>query len=61
VSFGAGQRNCIGQYLARIEYKIALATFLRKFSFETDEEFVMHVPSIYESQNNKFTLHKLEK
>jgi cytochrome P450 len=35
VAFGGGQRNCIGQYLAKIEYKITLAKFLTKYEFNT--------------------------
>jgi len=31
VSFGAGKRNCIGQHLARIEYKIVLSGLSKNF------------------------------
>ena len=38
VPFSAGNRNCIGQHLARFEAMIALVKFMRKFDFEWKNE-----------------------
>ncbi len=39
ISFGGGQRNCIGQHLARIEYKMILSKLLRKYKIRTEKPF----------------------
>eukprot|EP01017_Pseudomicrothorax_dubius_P026026 TRINITY_DN2870_c0_g1_i2.p1 TRINITY_DN2870_c0_g1~~TRINITY_DN2870_c0_g1_i2.p1 ORF type:complete len:279 (+),score=74.17 TRINITY_DN2870_c0_g1_i2:61-837(+) len=51
IPFSAGPRHCIGKYLAMIEAKTILLTFLKKFSFKLtnpDYKLTMGIRFLYE-------------
>jgi len=53
IPFSAGQRNCIGQYLAMIEAKVIIAKVLQNFKVEFPEQYVlkMNYTFVYEPLN----------
>ena len=51
--FGGGKRGCIGKYLAIMNIKIIVLSFMRRYSVETDPSF--------DSQNWHFPFHTLDK
>lgn len=42
LTFGDGQRNCIGMRLGKLQAKVGICILLRKFSFELGEKIAKH-------------------
>jgi len=44
MTFSAGPRNCIGQYLAMIEAKVIFSLFIKMFKFEYPKDYELKIP-----------------
>jgi cytochrome P450 len=56
IPFGAGERNCIGQYLARIEAKLLLDKILTKYKVKAVHPITMKAAFVYSTIYGDFEL-----
>lgn len=47
VPFSAGERSCIGKYLANIEMKTVLSKFIERYNFEALNPIKMRFQFVY--------------
>ena len=56
IPFSAGQRNCIGQYLAKIQAKILISKVLQKYTFKAKYPIKMAYGFAYATDHGEFQM-----
>jgi cytochrome P450 len=56
IPFSAGERGCIGQYLAKIETRIVMERIIKKYKFKARNPIKMKYQWIYETVYSDFDM-----
>ena len=56
VPFGGGERNCLGQHLAKIEAKIILSRILEEYEIRAEKHIKMRAAFVYGNENVMFEM-----
>ncbi len=61
VPFGGGERNCLGQHLAKIEGKIVISKILSEYEIRAEKPIKMRAGFVYGNENVNFEMKLREK